>query len=696
MEILQQQEVIINELSEARKSLNQTMRDALANPKDKNLSFQTEYANGVFLISRRIHGKDLIGDSIPKFEKSPTTVSVLRDLTEEDVRKPVSMALLELLGLIDRGGLPLIIGDEIQNKNIITVQYPLKGNFNKELYTNARFTIKKSSKQTIGQDAKTPLYTLLRGEDPENNSFFFRITPFQDENAIITQMVRECVVVFNKSHRLEMSSVKLPGQMKENSHMALGAHDDSYSVIKKLSKFDSAKHDPTLYFLRSKYPASRFITPSGDDDGFPNERDVVAMTSHMRGATWEMAQLHWAYEGLCSVVASMVMVDSSKIPKTKMGAPRPYRPKLQLAPLGTTPGVVKADQPLATTQEDDTQDEAQEDPPPVDIPRFDPKTLEGYDPTTQLNRDEFGRYNTSNLRSSADRNADPIKRWTNDSEFITWLLNPKTTPKKWETCINNIHNYVSTGLHSDEKAEMKFSSTSHDATLKQIARMAKLATDVFTIRMKYETTTGLKQLTSLHNSIIAVADLDSPAYFGYKMTQWLLSSVEMQTLLIAKKDQNTSQKNLRARLRHVNCQFYTAGLKSTYTTDVLLGITRKRFISPWQVMFGCDEADWPAWLKAYSIQTHFTNVPWAVGIDDKQVSVVLDITYKIRFTFNAFRRKFEGSDPTVASKKMAEAVVKLKSTKGMIAKKGRHTTRKVLQPVTGEKKGRLLDKPFTI
>jgi hypothetical protein len=232
--------------------------------------------------------------------------------------------------------------------------------------------------------------------------------------------------------------------------------------------------------------------------------------------------------------------------------------------------------------------------------------------------------------------------------------------------------------------------------LKQIATMAKLATDVFSDKMNGEQNTGLASLTSPYNYIIAndplhTLDLNIPAYFGYKMTQWLLSTFEQDTLLIAKRDQNTRQRpNLRARLTHVNCQFYATGLKSTYTTDVLMEITRKLFIEPWMEMFGPN--NWPRWLNDYSLSAHFTNVPWTTKstINDKQVSVGLNINHKTRFVYHAFWDKLEGSDPTVASKKMARVVteLKLKKPKAISKKK----TIKTLQPPTGKAKENILSR----
>ena len=272
-----------------------------------------------------------------------------------------------------------------------------------------------------------------------------------------------------------------------------------------------------------------------------------------------------------------------------------------------------------------------------------------------------------------------------------------TAHTDWATCINIIHNHISSNVKSSKKQQVRFGSSSHDNMLKQIATMAKLATYVFTQKMD-SAPTGLASLTSPYNYIIAndpskPLDLNTPAYFGYKMTQWLLSTFEQDTLLIAKRDQNTRQRpNLRSRLRHVNCQFYAAGLKSTYTTDVLMEITRKLFIEPWMEMFGPNKTTWPAWLQNYSLSAHFTNVPWTTKspINDKQVSVGLNINHKTRFVYHAFWDKLEGSDPTVASKKMARVVTELKLRKPKAISKKK--ANKTLQPPTGRAKEIILSR----
>jgi hypothetical protein len=197
--------------------------------------------------------------------------------------------------------------------------------------------------------------------------------------------------------------------------------------------------------------------------------------------------------------------------------------------------------------------------------------------------------------------------------------------------------------------------------LKQIAKMAKLATEAYKLRNPSESqnASALAKLNSPYNDSTLLSKLDHPEilaaeYFGYKMTQWLLSEIEKCTVLVPKKDQNTPHAQLRAGIRDVNCQLYTAGIKSTYTTDVLLDITRKSFISPWEVMYGEDEASWPGWLKAYSLKKHFCNVHWTGS--DKRISVVVGITHRVRYTFHAFKRRVEGVKVIAKAPKKVESI----------------------------------------
>lgn len=722
VDVLQQQVAIERKLFEAKRGLNQTMRESLAKPMDSALAFQTLYANGAYMISRRVNTKDLVGDTIPKFEKSPTTVIAVKDLKEEDVRGVANDALpklLERFGLIDIGISTVVSAQTETLSTAITVQYPLKGYFDKKQFTNARFTINAASKQKLVASGLE--YTLLHGQDPENNAFFFRVTPVVGLG-IVTQFARECVVIFNKSHRLEMSSLKLPGQCREFDFD--GKAHDKYAIITDETKFDAVTMDATLYFLRSKFPTLRFVASVGGDNGFPNECDVVSMTSHIRRCTWEMAHLHWVYEGLCSVIASMVManpddpkltarraekinIQEEKAKKEKAdeaakkflknladnakrsrGPPKP--PPLNNNP-GQMPNIGSDPATLSDNQEDKPNETHSTEPPS----------------TAYADGDRDGTTNDTGSLSSSETGTDEkmpglpmgsrfLSKFTlrsavepeikHDYEsFKTWLLAKKTTPTNWATCLNVIHNYIVFGKLNTKPIEVKFGSCSHDDALKQIAKMAKLATDIFTVKMEKETNTGLVKLTSPYNSFMAansaaVYDFNSIKYFGYKLTQWLLSDAETHTVLVAKSDKNTKLNNIRGRIRNVDCQFHTAGLKSTYTTDVLMEILRSDFIFPWSQMFG-GSSTFPEWLNSYSFSSHFSkNVAWRQidTIDDKLVSVILRNTYKIRFVFDAFRRKIEGSDPVVVSKQWAEAWTKAAKGKKSKSLKWRKKTKRIM------------------
>lgn len=697
VDVLQQQVAIERKLFEAKRGLNQTMRESLAKPMDSALAFQTLYANGAYMISRRVDTKDLVGDTIPKFEKSPTTVIAVKDLKEEDVRGVANDALpklLERFGLIDIGISTAVNGKTETLQTAITVQYPLKGYFDKKQFTNARFTINAASKQMLVVSGLQ--YTLLRGQDPENNAFFFRVTPVVGLG-IVTQFARECVVIFNKSHRLEMSSLKLPGQCREFDFD--GKAHDKYAIITDETKFNADTMDATLYFLRSKFPTLRYVASVGGDNGFPNECDVVSMTSHIRRCTWEMAHLHWVYEGLCSVIASMVManpddpkltarraekknIQEEKAKKEKAEAAEAEEAAAKRSAQNLADAVQAAKGPnvLPPHKESQTQDTSKEQQTPNDS---DDKDNEERDLRDDGEEKFFASRFT--LRSGAQPEA---KHWEDYDGFKKWLLAKDTTPTNWATCLNVIHNYIVFGKLNTKPIEVKFGSCSHDDALKQIAKMAKLATDIFTVKMDGDDNNGLVKLTSPYNSFMAANsaaeyNFNSTGYFGYKLTQWLLSDAETHTVLVAKSDKNTMLNNLRGRIKNVDCQFHTAGLKSTYTTDVLMEILRSDFIFPWFQMFG-GSSTFPKWLNSYSFSSHFSkNVAWRQidTIDDKLVSVILRNTYKIRFVFDAFRRKIEGSDPVVVSKQWAEAWTKAaKGKKSKSLKWSKKTKRIMLDP----------------
>jgi hypothetical protein len=249
------------------------------------------------------------------------------------------------------------------------------------------------------------------------------------------------------------------------------------------------------------------------------------------------------------------------------------------------------------------------------------------------------------------------------NDFATLLIGELNT-HTWEENINIVRSWVYNNNTDMVKPDVKLGSSDHDTMLRQIAKMANLATEVFKRRNTDagKNTIALAKLNSPYNDSIVSptsavtrqSEYNTAEYFGYKMTQWLLSEIEKCTVLVPKKDQNTPHAQLRAGIRDVNCQLYTAGLKSTYTTDVLLDITRKSFISPWEVMYGEDEGSWPEWLKAYSLKAHFCNVYWTGS--DKRISVVVGVTHRVRYTFHAFKRRMEGVKVITKAPKKVESV----------------------------------------
>ena len=157
--------------------------------------------------------------------------------------------------------------------------------------------------------------------------------------------------------------------------------------------------------------------------------------------------------------------------------------------------------------------------------------------------------------------------------------------------------------------------------------------------------------------------------------------------------------NFRAQLKRVNCALSRSAIRTTYTTDVLLALTRKSFIDPWGVIYEKVE-NLPVILKAYSLVDIVKNAGWAVKdtIQDKQVSVVLDSTHMVRFTFHAFRRDFHGLNPVAASKAMRNAVSKPRKFKKSRQpssdsnnKRSRDAIKKALQPARGLQKSMLLN-----
>ena len=415
---------------------------------------------------------------------------------------------------------------------------------------------------------------ILDGTDPENNAVFLRWTINDNAAAGSDELkpdVSECVIVFNRSHKLNISTVLLPSvedaQVKKVRTGLLDGYRNLYKAtpvtIDPGLMFEVDKHDATLFFLRRNFPAKRYVKSSGSDQGIINENDIATQEAHIRKCTWEIVHLHWVYEALNSVAQSI----SANIP-AKISTALLQHDDMLLAIAGTAGRV----------------------------------TL-----------------NFFAMIPAGDR-----------KHHLANLISP--------------YNATLEGLISD----------------------------------KY----------------------NSDAYFGYKLTQWLLTTVEKCTMLIPFHDASTPRSsNFRAQLKRVNCALSRSAIRTTYTTDVLLALTRKSFIDPWGVIYEKVE-NLPEKLKTYSLVDIVKNAGWAVKgtIQDKQVSVVLDSTHMVRFTFHAFRRDFHGLNPVAASKAMRNAVSKPRKFKKSRQpssdsnnKRSRDAIKKALQPARGLQKSMLLN-----
>ena len=183
---------------------------------------------------------------------------------------------------------------------------------------------------------------------------------------------------------------------------------------------------------------------------------------------------------------------------------------------------------------------------------------------------------------------------------------------------------------------------------------------------------ALANMISEYNSYVRIHDdINQAKYFGYKLTQWLLSEVEKCTIIIPKYDAYAKQRViLRGRLRSVQCDVSHSAIKTIFSTDVLLDMVRKTYIDPWGLIYPYgDVSKLPPKLKEYSLKGDSIYPTWAnkTKMNDKQVSVILESKHMVRFEFHAFRRKFHGADPVVASKQ----IEKMASTGKRMSKKAR-------------------------
>jgi hypothetical protein len=178
---------------------------------------------------------------------------------------------------------------------------------------------------------------------------------------------------------------------------------------------------------------------------------------------------------------------------------------------------------------------------------------------------------------------------------------------------------------------------------------------------------NLANIKSDYNSSIGPINYNEDKYIGYKLTQWLLESVEKCTFLIPKRDVYTRQrKTFRVQLNSVHCGVSRSAVKTTYTTDVLVEMVRKCFIDPWGQLYAqISYDDLPNVLKTYSLKKECTEASWAEAgkITDKQISVQLKMKRMIRFTFHASRHKFHGADPVAVSKILKDKASRLQTGK---------------------------------
>jgi len=741
-EILNQQEEATDALIRMRKSLNQTMREELARHVDPGLLFQSGYADGAYVISRKINPNDIDGShNITRFQKTPIQVQLVNELKAKKVETcvkgagdktiPEFIELLHLLGLLDFKDFEFKkeSGEKI---NDFTVHYTLKNSYHVERYHNTRFRIVGCREIFIEKSdgvkrGKSHQYSVLHGQDPDNHSYFFRVynrndkkTAEEEEEEDSVCMVREGIVLFNHSNRLEISSIPRWGISKP-IQCNLNEKDDEYRIISETTQYKSEHYDPTLYFLRSVFPASRHIKSTSRQDAFPNEEDVVAMTAHKRACAWQIARLHWVYEGLCSVIASMAVIsdagpgDGGAIKSSSHGdddgEAEPIKRKVTRKSRPRTGG---GGETRGGEEEEEEEEEDDDDYDRVSV---------GSDVTVNSSLDPGQSVSGSSPNTSLLSPNTVIPAGGCYKSIVEYLLENGSSKQinSWEKCRYLIHNCIISGIDlsgiSDKKdlvkkPNVRLGSLNHDDMLKKIAMMAKLATEVFIKKNTAfgsveQSKLGLLNLNSPYNNEIGKCGNDLEM-FGYRLAQWLLTNVEQRTIVIAKKDQGTDQAEwLRVRLMDVNCQLYTIGHRSVYTTDVLMGMMRKFWIAPWKVIYGTDEGNWPTWLRTYSVKKFFSNAPRSdlSPINDKLVSVALDITHKIRLTFHAFKHKIESANPVAVNKKLLEAIAQMNHDAGISRKKkkkssiiimqrgrkykfGRTTTTtpKALKPITGKRK----------
>ena len=273
-----------------------------------------------------------------------------------------------------------------------------------------------------------------------------------------------------------------------------------------------------------------------------------------------------------------------------------------------------------------------------------------HDPTLYFLRKMFPakRYTKSNGNSQHIINSQDvasneahIRKCTKDTVHLFWVYE----------ALCSIGKSIGIGTKKD------ITVMPHEEILLSIALKANEITKKYN-EIDFQPKGNLANLKSDYNSSIGEINYNTNAYLGYKLTQWLLESVEKCTFLIPKHDVYTPQrKTFRAQLTSVHCGVSRSAIKTTYTTDVLLEMVRKCFIDPWGLLYSQKTHDGlPEQLKTYSLKTICTEASWAEEntMLDKQISVQLKMKRMTRFTFHAFRHSFHGSDPMVVSKMLKD------------------------------------------
>ena len=596
-EILQQQDTAVSVQKRNQASLDQTMRELLAKPMDKTLPFEAECRKGACVISRKIDSGDVGDDgNIKCFEKAKTSINYFKDLLMSEIisvdagNKESILAIAKHIGIVDSLFNYSVFGGSIQVENSqkdITVQFPLKEVHGEVKHTKARFTSKNIANITLTKSDHE--CKLTHAVDIENNAVFLRWTMNANGGKGLNPDISECLIIFNKSHQLNISTVLIPGMTEKVP--------SSVNILKLLGKtargkfnqpntsysttYDPDQHDPTLFFLKRKFPSKRYISSTGNDQSIINEHDIGTQEAHIRKCTWEIVYLHWVYEALCSV--------------------------------GYTIGLEEENIPQISLLQHDTM-----------------------------------------------------------------LLAIAVMAAKITDLFKNLKYTVKS--KPGEETDSQDTAESHTA-----------------VEIQYR----LANLVSPYNSTIAGLTSDkynTADYFGYKLTQWLLTTVEKCTILIPKKDVNTPRsKEYRAQLRRVHCTLSRSAIRTTYTTDVLLGLSRKSFIDPWGAIYESID-HLPEILKKYSLRSKVQNAGWAVdgSIAEKQVSVVLKSTHMVQFTFHAFRRDFHGINPVAVSNENKNGVSKPRKFKknkkpNTANKEHNKMIRDSLQPLKGLQKSLLLN-----